>query len=235
MDANNVRIGNPNLLPEFIGSYEAGVQSIIESINISAEVYFRKTTNKIEQVRTALEDNVTLTTFSNVGEDYSLGTELMLNFDPLSFWNINLMGNVFNYWIEGNIQDVPFSRESFNWQTRMNNIFRLWSSTQVQFNINYNSPSVSAQGTREEFFTTDLSVRQEIIANILAITLQVRDVFSTSKFEFTSEGSNLYNYNRFDMSTPALMLNVRYTFNNYKPSRERRGEDNGGFEGGEDF
>lgn len=235
MDANNVRIGNPNLLPEFIGSYEAGVQSIIESINISAEVYFRKTTNKIEQVRTALEDNVTLTTFSNVGEDYSLGTELMLNFDPLSFWNINLMGNVFNYWIEGNIQDVPFSRESFNWQTRMNNIFRLWSSTQVQFNINYNSPSVSAQGTREEFFTTDLSVRQEIIANILAITLQVRDVFSTSKFEFSSTGSNLYNYNRFDMSTPALMLNVRYTFNNYKPSRERRGEDNGGFEGGEDF
>jgi outer membrane receptor protein involved in Fe transport len=235
MDANNVRIGNPNLLPEFIDSYEAGVQSIIESINISAEVYFRKTTNKIEQVRTALEENVTLTTFSNVGEDYSLGTELMLNFDPLSFWNINLMGNVFNYWIEGYIQDVPFSRESFNWQTRMNNIFRLWSSTQVQFNINYNSPSVSAQGTREEFFTTDLSVRQEIISNVLALTLQVRDVFSTSKFEFSSEGSNLYNYNRFDMSTPALMLNVRYTFNNYKPSRERRGEDNGGFEGGEDF
>lgn len=235
MDANNVRIGNPDLLPEFIDSYEAGVQSIIESINISAEVYFRKTANKIEQVRTALEDNVTLTTFSNVGEDYSLGTELMLNFDPLSFWNINLMGNVFNYRIEGSIQNKPFSRESFNWQTRMNNTLRLWSSTQVQLNINYNSPSVSAQGTVEEFFTTDISVRQEIIANVLALTLQVRDVFSTSKFEFSSTGSNLYNYNRFDMSTPALMLNVRYTFNNYKPSRERRGEENGGFEGGEDF
>ena len=43
------------------------------------------TTNKIEPVRTALEENVTLTTFSNVGEDYSLGGEVMLIFDPIEF------------------------------------------------------------------------------------------------------------------------------------------------------
>jgi outer membrane receptor protein involved in Fe transport len=235
MDANNVRIGNPNLLPEFIDSYETGVQTILGSTNISAEVYFRMTTNKIEPIRTALEENVTLTTFSNVGKDYSLGGEVMLIFDPLDFWNINFMGNVFNYRVEGSIQDESFSNESFNWQSRMNNTFKLWSSTQVQFNLNYNSPSVSAQGTREEFFSSDISIRQEIISNVLALTLQVRDVFSTTKFEYSSESSSFYSYNRFDMQSPSLMLNVRYTFNNYKPSRERRGEENGSFEGGEDF
>jgi outer membrane receptor protein involved in Fe transport len=235
VDANNVRIGNPDLLPEFIDSYETGLQTILGTVNLSIELYFRKTTNKIEPVRTALEDNVTLTTFSNVGEDYSLGGEVMLIFDPLELWNINFMGNVYNYRIEGSILDEPFSNESFNWQTRMNNTFKLWSSTQVQFNLNYNSPTVSSQGRWEEFFSSDLSVRQEIIDNILALTLQVRDVFGTAKREYSSEGTNLYNYNYFDMHTPALTLNLRYTFNNYKPKREGRGEDSGSFEGGEEF
>ena len=235
IDANNLRIGNPDLLPEFINSYETGVQSILGMFNLSAELYFRMTTNKIEPVRTAVEENVTLTTFSNVGEDYSLGGEVMFIFDPISIWNINFMANVYNYRIEGSILDEPFSNESFNWQTRMNNTFKLWSSTQIQFNLNYNSPTVSSQGRWEEFFSSDLSIRQEIISNILAITLQVRDVFGTASREYTSEGTNLYNYNYFDMHTPALTLNLRYTFNNYKPKREGRGEDSGSFEGGEDF
>ncbi len=32
-------------------------------VSVSTELYFRMTTNKIEPVRTALEENVTLTTF----------------------------------------------------------------------------------------------------------------------------------------------------------------------------
>ncbi len=222
-------------MPEFIDSYETGIQSVLGNVSVSAEGYFRMTTNKIEAVRTALEDDVTLTTFANVGEDYSLGVELMAIFDPLSFWNINFMANVYNYRIEGTILDEPFSNESFNWQTRMNNTFKLWSSTQIQFNSNYTSPTVTSQGEWAGYFSSDLSVRQELISNILAVTLQVRDVFGTAKREYTSQGTNLYNYNYFDMHTPSLMLNLRYTFNNYKPKREGKGEDNGNFEGGEEF
>lgn len=235
MDANNVRIGNPDLLPEFIDSYEAGVQTAIGDISISTELYYRMTTYKIESVRTALEDYVTLTTFSNVGEDYSLGAELMLIFNPVSFWNINFMGNIFNYRIEGSILDEPFSNESFNWQSRMNNTFKLWSSTQIQFNTNYTSPTVTSQGEWAGYFSSDLSIRQELISNVLAVTLQIRDLFGTTKREYTSQGTNLYNYNYFDMHTPALIFNLRYTFNNYKPKREGRGDDGSGFEGGEDF
>ncbi len=235
IDANNVRIGNPDLLPEFIDSYEAGVQTSLADISVSVEAYYRMTSNKIEAVRTALEDNTTLTTFANVGEDYSLGAELMLIFDPFSFWNINFMGNIYNYRIEGSILDEPFSNESFNWQTRMNNTFKLWSSTQIQFNTNYTSPTVTSQGEWAGYFSSDLSIRQELISNVLALTLQIRDLFGTTKREYTSEGTNLYNYNYFDMSTPAFTFNLRYTFNNYKPKREGRGDEGSGFEGGEDF
>jgi outer membrane receptor protein involved in Fe transport len=235
IDANNVRTGNPNLQPEFIDSYESGIQTNFGEISVSSEVFYRITKNKIEFIRTVVDEDVTLTTFENVGKDYSLGAEVMFNFNVLRFWNVNLMGNVYDYRVEGVLYDEPFSRTSFNWQTRFNNTFRLWSSTQIQFNLNYNSPSVSSQGRWEGSLRSDLSVRQELIKNVLAATLQIRDLFGTTKREFTSEGENFYNYNQYDFKSPTLMLNLRYTFNNYKPKRERRGGENGDFEGGEDF
>jgi len=235
IDANNVRIGNPDLLPEFINSYEAGIQTYFGGISFTTEVYYRIKNNKIEFVKTALDENVTLTTFENVGQDYSVGVDFLFNFNLLNFWNVNLMGDLYNYKIEGEISNESFSKESFDWQTRMNNTFKLWSSTQVQFNLNYKSPSVSSQGRWEGYFSSDLSVRQEIIKNILAVTLQVRDIFGTAKREYTSEGVNLYNYNYYNMHTPVLTLNLRYTFNNYKVKREGTGDENGTLEGGEDF
>jgi len=234
VDANNVRIGNPELVPEFINSFEAGVQSAFYNISITAEVYYRSTENKIEPIREAIENDVTLTTFDNVGEDYSIGAELMLIFDPLNFWNINFTGNIYNYKIEGVILDEPYSNESFNWQSRMNNTFKLWSSTQIQLNTSYNSPTVTAQGEWAGYFSSDLAVRQEILPKVLAVTLQVRDIFGSAKREYTSTGTNLYNYNYFDMNTPMLALNLRYTFNNYNPKREGRGENGNDFGGGGD-
>jgi len=234
IDANNVRRGNPELQPELIDSYEAGFQTFIGIVSLSTEIYYRITHNKIDRVRSAYDENITLTTFENVGTDYSFGAEAMLNFDPLNFWNVNLMGNVYNYLVEGILYEEPFSQESFNWQSRFNNNFKIGKSTQIQFNLNYNSPTVSSQGRWEGYFRSDLSVRQDIIEDVLAVTLQVRDLFGTRKREYTSEGSNLTSYNYFSIQSPVLMLNLRYTFNNFKPER-KRGEGEGGFEGGEDF
>jgi outer membrane receptor protein involved in Fe transport len=234
IDANNVRRGNPELQPEFIDSYESGFQTFLGEFSLTTEIYYRVTHNKIERVRSAIDENVSLTTFENVGTDYSLGAEAMLNFDPFNFWNVNLMGNVYNYLVEGILYEKPFSQESFNWQSRFNNNFKIGKSTQIQFNLNYNSPTVSSQGRWEGYFRSDLSVRQEIIENVLAATLQARDLFGTRKREFTSEGENFSSYNYYSFQSPVLMLNLRYTFNNFKPER-KRGEGGGGFEGGEDF
>ncbi len=235
IDANNVRIGNPNLQPEFIDSYETGIQTNLGEVSISSEVYYRITKNKIEFIRTVIEEDVTQTTFENVGKDYSVGAELMFNFNLFKIWNVNLMGNLFNYVVEGVLYDESFSRSSFNWQTRFNNTLKLWSSTQIQFNLNYNSPSVSSQGRWEGSLRSDLGIRHEIIENVLAATLQIRDVFGTTKREFTSQGENFYNYNQYDFESPTVMINLRYTFNNYKPKREGRTGENGDFEGGDDF
>ena len=222
VDANNVRKGNPDLLPELIDSYEAGIQTFFGDVSLSVELYHRITHDKIDQVRSVYPDadNVTLNTVVNIGKDYSTGSEFMILFDPLEFWNLNFMANLYNYRIEGVLYDESFKRESFNWSTRLNNMFKLGTNTQMQLNLNYNSPGVSSQGTWEGFFTTDLSVKQDLFERLLSLTLQVRDLFGTAKQEFSSSGPDFYSYNYSERQSPMIILNARINLNNFKPKRE---------------
>jgi len=223
-DAYNIRVGNASLLPEYIDSYEFGYQTFFGKSVLSLEAYYRITNNRIESIQSAYSEKVTLQSFENIGKDYSLGTELFFNFDPINNWNVNLMGNIYDYKIKGTLYDKDFSRNSFNWNARFNNTIKIGPSTQVQINASYNSPSVSAQGRREGFIFTNLAVKQELFDKLLTATLQVRDVFGTAKFEMENQSFDFYSYRHMERESPVIMLNLRFNINNYK-SRENNNRD----------
>ncbi len=197
MDPYNVRKGNPALEPEYIDSYELGYQRLFNKSIFSAELYYRVNNNKVERVESVYGENITLHSVDNVGKDYTFGSELMLNFDPVTFWNVNLMGNLYNYKIVGELNGLSFDRGSFNWDTRFNNSFNLSTAAQIQVNLFYNSPTVSAQGTREGYVMTNIALRYLFFNKQFALTLQARDVFGTAKREFTSESIDFYRYSNF--------------------------------------
>ncbi len=223
MDAYNVRTGNPALKSEYIDSYELGYQKQFGQNLLSLEGYYRMTHNKIERVRSVYEANIILHSVENVGTDYSYGTEAMLEWDFFKWLNVNLTGDLYQYRIEGTLYGEQFSRESFNWNTRLNTTLRLSASTRLQINGIYYSPSVSSQGRREGFYTTNAAIRQDLWNRKLSLTLQLRDILGTAKHEFTSEGRDFYSYTEFSRKSPVVILALAYNFNRYRP--ERRGND----------
>jgi outer membrane cobalamin receptor len=236
IDANNIRVGNPDLLPELIDSYEAGIQTYIGKVSLSVEFYHRITNNKIDHIRSIYSEseNVSLNSVVNIGKDFATGSELMMIFDPLELWNVNIMTNLYNYRIKGILYNEQFERESFTWNARLNNMFKISATTQLQVNLNYNSPGVSSQGNWKGFFTTDVSVKQDLFEKLLSLTLQVRDLFGTAKHEFSSSGPDFYSYNYFERESPMVMLSARINFNNYKPKRDQNDMENQN-NGGEEF
>jgi outer membrane cobalamin receptor len=229
-DAYNVRQGNPDLKPEYIDSFEAGYQTFLGKYFVSTEAYYRVTHNAVEFARSVYDTSVTLRTPENVGTEYALGTELMLNGDLFKWWSLNLMGNLYDYRIEGVLYGEEFSEESVDWNVRLNNDFSVTESTRLQVNGRYNSPSVSAQGTREGYFTTDLALKQEFLKGNLDATLQVRDLFGTAKHESTTTGPGFYSYSYHDHEAPVVTLSISYRINNYRDKRERNGRNENGFE-----
>jgi outer membrane receptor protein involved in Fe transport len=220
-DANNVRRGNPSLNDQLVDSYEFGVSTFFDIVSLSAEAYYRISHDKIEFLRSAYGDNITLTTFGNVGKDYSLGSELMANFSLSKFWDVRLMGNIFDYRIEGEIFNEAFSRQSFNWNSRLNNNLKFGPNTQLQVNLAYNSPSVSAQGRREGFLSTDLAIRQDLMNRALSLTLQLRNLFG-ARHEQSAYGPDFSSYNYSQMESPMVILNARFNINNFRNNDDRR-------------
>ncbi len=215
-DANTVHIGNPALKPELIDSYEMGMQTFIGSATFSNDLYYRSTSDKIEDINSVYAENVTLTSVANVGNDYALGYEFSLQFTPVKLWQSNLMGTLYDYKISGAISNQSFARESFDWGIKDNNTFTLTHSTEAQLNVRYHSPSVTAQGTWGGYFVTDLAVRQDLIAKVLSLTLQANDLLATGRREFTSQGSGFYEHEFYFKDAPIVMLTLQYNFNSFK-------------------
>ncbi len=222
-DAYNVTRGNPGLKPEYIDSFEMGHQLFVKKTLISVEGFYRVTNNKVERVRSVYpyKENVILHTYQNVGTDYALGGEFLVNRDFFKWWNVNYMASFYQYKVEGQLLNQNFSRQSFNWSLRLNNDFRLGKNTRLQFNLRYRSETVTSQGTSKGFFSSNLAVKQQLLNRQLSITLQFRDLFNTMRHEFTSEGPGFYYYRYMDFPSPMISLTVSYMFNNFKPERKK--------------
>ena len=230
VDAFNVRQGNPDLLPEYIDSYELGyLKKIGKSNMISLESYYRITDNKVERVRSVYQENVMISNPENVGKDYSLGLEFMFSSNLFKWWEIDLMGDFHKYKVEGILYELYFSNTSNNWSSRFNNTFIISKNTKFQINSMYNGPSARAQGESAGYYMVNAAVRQSFLDRKLSLVLQVRDIFSSAKHEFTSEGPDFYNYSEYRREAPIVTLTMSYRFNNYKPDRKSRS--NGGDDG----
>ena len=221
VDAYTVTMGNPDLKPEYIDSYELGYQRTFGKHLFSLGAYYRITHNKVERVRSVYEAGVILQSVENVGTDYTFGAECMLNVDTWKWWNVNLMSNFYDYRVTGELYGAAFSRQSFTWTARFNNTFRIGGSTRIQLNGNYNGPTISSQGRVENTFRVDGAVRQEFLDKRLSIILQVRDIFHTDGYEYTWEGSDFYYSGSTSRNAPIVMLTLDYNFNNYKSDKRR--------------
>ncbi|MGE4289761.1 MAG: outer membrane beta-barrel protein [Salinivirgaceae bacterium] len=236
MDANNVRQGNPGLIPEYVNSMDLGYQKKFKQNFVSVEAYYRVTQNKIERINQPYNDEgVWLQTFENIGTDYALGVEFMANLNPAKWYTTNLMADLYDYRLKGTLADSSINQHDFSWTARWNNTFKAGPNTRFQFDVFYRSPSVTAQGRSEGFFSTSAAVKQDFFKRKLSATLQVRDVFGTWQHEHTTYGVNSYAYSLFKPNSPFVTLSLTYKLNNYNKKRNGGGQDSGGDmeEGGE--
>ena len=222
MDAYNIRVGNPGLIPEYIDSYELGYHKQFKNAFFSLEGYLRQTHNKIERTRTVYEANIMLNSFENVGTDYSSGIETMYNGKISKWWSMNISGNLFYYVVKGELYGKEFEKTSTNYGGRISNTFTITPTTRVQLDGMYNGPSVTAQGTREAFAFSNIALKQQFFDRNLTLTFQVSDIFNTGKHEAYIYGENYSSYYKFGREAPIYRATLTWNFNNYRPDKKTK-------------
>jgi outer membrane receptor protein involved in Fe transport len=225
MNPNTVRVGNPDLLPEYVDSYELTYQKGIGKSFISLESYYRLTHDAMTRVTELQDDGSRLLTTKNMNEEHALGAELMFNFQPGKWVNLNVSGNLYQYKLVGTVSDSDVTNSSTNYDARGNVNFRITPTTRLQVQGFYQGPSVTAQGKREDFLMTSAALKQDFFKEKLSATIQIQDIFGTASSSFTNVGDNFYDSINMKRESQVVMLTLSFRINNYKKQNGQRNDD----------
>jgi len=222
-----IRIGNPDLEPEYTNSYELGaLKRFGEGRSyISLDAFHRVTNNKIERYQT-LEDDIFYLRSDNFSKDYSTGLEFTGNVNFTKWWLVNASVSMYKYRITGDLLGESIDRQSTNLNGRMNTTLKFAENSRMQINGFFRGPSVSPQGESKAMFFSNISYRHEFFDKKLSATLSVRDPLGTAKFERESYGENFNSWFQWRREPRVVMLTLSYRINNFKS--EGRGDNGGG-------
>lgn len=214
-DPYTIRQGNPDLLPEYIQSYELGYIRDLEKGSFSTEIYFRNINNIRARIQEVYDTNVIVKRPVNAGVSQALGAEFSYNKTIGDWWILDVGANLFYYKISGEITGSSLNQETFTYRGRWSNSFILPAGWKIQFISNYMADVVSVQGIDKGFASFDLAVKKDFNDGKVSTTLQVRNIFATERRETWVDTETLYSYR---MATPRWLvaaLSVSIRLNNY--------------------
>ncbi len=222
IDAHTVRKGDPNINPEYLNSYELGYQKTFGTSFISLEAYYKNTIDKIDRIIQVYDQSnlILLHTYGNVATDNSLGAELMINYAQLKWLELNLSGSLYRYSEKGKLEGLNISRESTNWDSRLNVTVNFSTKTRLQVQAFYGGPSVTIQGKEEGYMWNNVAVRHDFLDRKLSATLQIRDLLGSAKHISTSYGESFSTYMKYSHEPRVIMLSLSYKLNNFKQRRQ---------------
>jgi outer membrane receptor protein involved in Fe transport len=226
MNQYTIRIGNPDLKPEYTDSYEFSYMRKFGNSFVSLETFYRTTNDLMTRVQELKDDGIFYMSTQNLNRDHSLGGEIMGNINITKWLLVNTSFSLYNYKLKGEVLGKSVDRESTNYSGRLNATIKFSPDSRMQLTGFYRGPSVSAQGDQKGMIFTNLSYRQDFMKKKLSATLSVRDLLGTAKFEGTSFGDDFKSSFKMQRKPRVLMLTLSYKINNYKMDKSAPAEEN---------
>ncbi|MCD8044592.1 MAG: TonB-dependent receptor [Tannerellaceae bacterium] len=229
-DYYTAEIGNPDIRPEYIHSYELNYKKNIGEQVLQSSIFYRSRKDKIERLRVPYEAGVTLDSMANVGNDHALGIELSVQFNINKWWNMNGNGNIYYYKVVNRFE-TGGKVSGTNYDITLNNQFRIHRNTRIQLDGNFVGPSVTTQGLVNSYWFVNLGIRQQLFNPNWQSTVTFRNILNSARYRNDILNPNLTSFTRICPKYPVITLAVSYTFNNYKRNNQDTRNNRDLFEG----
>lgn len=230
-DEKSIRMGNPNLDPDYTNSFEVGYLKNWEKSSLYAGAYYRHTEGIVQWLRRMQGDTV-LTTPVNFGTMDAYGVEANISKDLAEWWKLNLNGNFYRAVTEGMGFQGPLTSDTYTFSGRLNSRVTLWKSVSWQTNVFYRAPEERPQGKSKSFTSIDMALSRDILKGNGTLTFSVSDVLNSRKWRGETFAEDFYEESEFQWRARQFRLTFSYRLNQRKNmQRERR--DNFNMEGDE--
>lgn len=250
---NDISFGNPVLNPELVDQFELNYSTFVKSNSINVSVYHRMTDNSITQIQDVIregEQDITRTTYGNIGLDRNIGSNISLQLQPTKKFRVGGGFNAFYVYLDNRV----ISNEGWNFSYNANASYSFNKGWGAQFFGFMRSPNITLQGVQGAFNFHTFSVKKDFnnkkgslglgIENPLTKAIVIRSNSSDNSspdFSFEQESvRNIYRRSiRVDFSyrfgkmdaSGASLFRRRKTVNN-SDLKEGGGDESGGMQGG---
>lgn len=227
-DPLNYRQGNANLKPEDVHAFELSYSRYWTKFSIISSLYLRQTNDVIQRIRTEPDANgITLSTPQNLTRNISSGVELIGKYDVLKSWNFTTNVNLYQSKIEGVPAFGIVENSGFSYNANLTNNFVLPFGITLQVKGDYRSREVMAQGVRKANYGMDAGAKYDFKNRKASLSLNIRDVFATRKWEMTTTGTNsVVDFSRYMQRTMAnLTFSYRFGKTDFGFKKTKKGDD----------
>lgn len=222
-DSLNIRTGNPELTPEFTGSYDISYVLSKNRNSLTTSVFYRRTSDMIQRVSRLESAGVTWSSWENITDGESLGIELIGVYQAADWARFNANLSYFQQIINAyESQNYRVDRaENYTWNTRLNAQFTIAKNSTLQVSGNYSAPTIMAQGKMDEMYFADIAWRTDFLDRKASFSLRLSDIFNSRKFSGESWGPGFNTVSERKMDSRTLWIGLSYRWNNFQRQRER--------------
>lgn len=211
--------GDPNIRPEFIGSYEAGLTKDLKKTSLYLNVYTQQITDIVNRVNSVRNDSILNRIYTNAGKARLIGSELGITYSPIKKLKVFFGGNIYNLKIKGALFDKSVVVNSQGWVYSVNsNIsYQILPTLSTQFTISYLSARNTAQGSDSRFYQPNFSVKKSFKENKINLTIQWQNAafgkMPVNQQRITTFGTNFYTTTNYIQETNIVLLNLSFNLN----------------------
>lgn len=181
--------GNPDLLPEYTNSVEAGWSKYINRFgNIGISAYFRNTKDKVMSLSDVAYNSyfdriVTYSRPMNAGKTLNTGLDLNVTYRLKAFMSLRFYTNVYYQKQEFMFRNEDAMRrvDNVSYSFRLNFWAKLWKVLEVNVSGSYRSKSVDVFSVTRPRYSIDCGLRAEFWQHHISVYLDVSDIFNWNK------------------------------------------------------
>ena len=218
--------GNPNILPEYTDSYEAGYLRYFEKGSIFSSIYYRHRNQVVERITLTDSNGVSSRFPINLATENNFGLELNGTYN---FGRRNTLTANFNFYRsirEGNYEGLALKSDVYTWNSKVSYKVRLPYEVDMQASIFYRAPRKNTQGSTKAMYAGDLSFAKDILKGNGTLVFSVRDLLNTRRWrsETETETDLMYYYSNseFQWRERQFVLSFTYRINRQKPKGPTR-------------
>lgn len=209
--------GNPDLKAVLSNNFELSYSKFKKG-SINAGLSYSFANNTIQSVSVFNEaDNITRTTYQNIGKNKNLTSNLNISYPISEKWNLSVSGNIGYLWIEGAIDGSLARNSGVAGYGYVNTGYKFEKQWKVNASFNYSAPDIMLQGKSGSYTYTSFSGSKEIIKDKLTLSGAINNPFA--KFRYYTEniqGTNFVQHYRSQNYNRAYNVSLNWRFGKLK-------------------